>query len=97
MPRFIALIDFTAKGIGAIQDTVKRSDALRETAAQMGAEIREVYWTLGAHDGVLVFDAPDESTATALVIKLGRVGNVQTKTLRAFERAEMQKIVEMSG
>ncbi|MDH3402884.1 MAG: GYD domain-containing protein [Acidobacteriota bacterium] len=97
MPRFIALIDFTAKGIGAIQDTVKRSDAFRETAAQMGAEIREVYWTLGAHDGVLVFDAPDDPTATALVIKLGRAGNVQTKTLRAFERAEMQKIVEMSG
>ena len=97
MPRFITLIDFTTKGIGAIQDTVKRSDAFRETAAEMGAEIHEVYWTLGAHDGVLIFDAPDGPTATALVVKLGRAGNVQTKTLRAFERGEMQEIVERSG
>lgn len=96
MPRFITLVDFTAKGIGAIQDSVKRSDAFRETAAEMGAEIHEVYWTLGAHDGVLIFDAPDDSTATALLIKLGRAGNVQTKTLRAFEGGEMQEIVERS-
>ena len=97
MPRFITLVDFTPKGIGAIQDSVQRSDAFRETAAQMGAEIQDVYWTLGAHDGVLIFDAPDGPTATALVIKLGRAGNVQTKTLRAFERGEMQEIVERSG
>jgi uncharacterized protein with GYD domain len=93
MHRFIALIDFTPKGLAAIGDTVERSDAFRETAAAMGAEVHEVYWTLGAHDGVLIFDAADARAATALVLKLAGAGNVKTHTLRAIQRDEMLEIL----
>ena len=97
MPRFIALVDFTSKGIGGIQDSVKRSDTFREQATLMGASVREVYWTLGAHDGVLIFDADDARMASALLLKLAGAGNVKTKTLRAFERGEMGEIISRLG
>jgi len=41
----------------------------------------------------VVFEAPDEETATALMLHLGSLGNVQTQTARAFTAAEMEKIL----
>lgn len=50
----------------------------------MVAKVKETYWTLGEHDGYLIFEAPDDETATAVMIHLGSLGNVQTSTSRAF-------------
>jgi uncharacterized protein with GYD domain len=48
---------------------------------------------LGASDGLLIFDAPDEPTATAVVLYLGSLGNVQTTTARAFTAEEMDQVL----
>ena len=63
----------------------------------MGAKVREVYWTLGAYDGVLIFEAADDETATALLLHLGSQGNVQTTTARAFTAAEIDKVLEKTS
>jgi uncharacterized protein with GYD domain len=44
---------------------------------------------LGKYDGLVIFEAPDDETATALMLQLGSQGNVQTTTTRAFSAAEM--------
>ena len=49
--------------------------------------------TLGAFDGVIVLEAPDEETATAALLHLGALGNTRTQTACAFDAAEMQKIL----
>lgn len=54
----------------------------------------DIFWTLGQFDGLIVFDAPDEETATAAMLHLGSLGNVQTQTSRAFRAAEMKKVLE---
>ena len=59
----------------------------------MGVKVAGIYWTLGAFDGVLVWEAPDEETATAALLHLGSLGNVRTQTARAFGPAEMQKVL----
>ena len=51
--------------------------------------------TLGAFDGVIVFEAQDEATATAAMLHLSSLGNIRTQTARAFDTAEMQKILGM--
>jgi uncharacterized protein with GYD domain len=51
------------------------------------------YWTLGASDGVLVLEAPNEETATAALLHLGSLGNMRTQTARAYDPAEMQKVL----
>ena len=61
----------------------------------MGVKVTNVFWTLGAFDGVLIFEAADEETATAAILHLGSLGNVQTQTARAFSAAEMKKILAM--
>ena len=61
--------------------------------AALGWKVKDIYWTLGDHDGLLILEAPDDETATAAVLHLGAMGNVHTTTVRAFTAAEMDKIV----
>ena len=42
-----------------------------------------IYWTQGAYDIVATVDLPDEETATAFLLSLGRLGNLRSETLRA--------------
>jgi uncharacterized protein with GYD domain len=95
MATFITSIKFTQQGITNFRDTCKRADAFKTTAKKMGVKVTNVFWTLGAFDGVLIFEAADEETTTAAILQLGSLGNVQTQTARAFNSAEMEKILAM--
>ena len=93
MLTFIALINFTEQGIKKFKETAKRADAFVKLADQVDAKVQDIYWTVGAYDGVVVFEAPDEGAAAALLLALGAQGNVHTQTLRAFTRQEIEAIV----
>jgi len=81
------------QGIRNIKDTVKRGDAAMAEAEKMGMKVVEEFWTMGAYDGVVVFDAPDDETMSAFVLKIGSLGNVKSHTMRAFRRNEMEEIL----
>jgi uncharacterized protein with GYD domain len=93
MATFITTMHFTEQGIKTVRDTCKRAEAFKATAKTMGVKVTGMYWTLGAFDGVIVCEAPDEETATAALLHLGSLGNLRTQTARAYDAAEMQKIV----
>ena len=93
MATFITTIKFTQQGIKGIDETTKRAAALKAAGKKLGVKVTDIYWTMGDHDGVLIFDAPDDETATALLLHLGATGNVHTTTVRAFTAAEMDKIL----
>ncbi len=94
MATFVTTIKFTPQGIKNVQDTCKRAAAFKAAAKKMGARVTAQFWTLGPFDGLVVLEAPDEETATALLLQLGSLGNVQTQTARAFTATEMEKILE---
>ena len=93
MATFITNIKFTQQGIKGISETTKRAAALKAAGKKMGVKVTDIYWTLGDHDGVLIFEAPNDETATALLLQLGALGNVHTTTVRAFNSVEMDKII----
>jgi uncharacterized protein with GYD domain len=93
MATFITTMHFTEHGIKAVRDTCDRAAAFKAAAEKLGAKVTGEYWTLGAFDGVLILEAPDEATATAALLHLGSLGNLRTQTARAFDAAEMQKIL----
>lgn len=93
MATFITTIKFTQQGIKCIDETTKRAAALKAAGKKLGAKVTGVYWTLGDHDGVLIFEAPDDETAATLLLHLGAAGNVHTTTCRAFTAAEMDQIL----
>src|SRR4051794_19020560 len=93
MATFITTIKFTQQGLKSIRETTRRAASIKTSARKMGVKVSDIYWTLGDHDGVLIFDAADDEAASSFLLNLGLMGNVHTTTLRAFTAAEMDKIL----
>jgi uncharacterized protein with GYD domain len=93
MPTYIALSTFTDQGIRSVKDTTKRAAAVKALATQFGANMTQIYWTLGQYDLVAVIEAEDERAAMTFAMSVGAAGNIRTHTLRAFNADEMGGIL----
>lgn len=94
MARYISLLNWTDQGIRSVKDTVTRANAAAKAFQAGGGKLIDRYWTLGQHDVVVIFEAPDDETATRLALALGMKGNVRSSTMRAFGEQEMARIVQ---
>ena len=93
MATFIVLGNFTDQGIRNVKETTKRAEAFKTLGKKAGATVKEIYWTMGQYDLVTIVDAPDDQTATSLLLSVGVLGNVRSQTLRGFSAEEMGKII----
>ena len=68
MATFVLTLDWTDQGIRNLREAPKRSEAAKALAKKVGVEIKEVYLTTGAHDILLLAEAPlgDHITKFAL-------------------------------
>lgn len=60
-------------------------------------ESREHLYTLGDYDIVMVTEFPGDDIAAAAVLQLSSLGNVRTKTMRAFTDQEAAAIITRLG
>ena len=97
MPTYVSLINWTEQGVKTVKDTLNRRGQAEALAEKHGVQFGQVYWTVGPYDVVLVLEAPDDESATAMLLELGSAGNLRTTTLRAYDREEMSRIVERLG
>lgn len=93
MVRQLALISFTDEGVRQAQQSADRAKSFRTEVESAGGKVVGLYWGVGAYDGAVIFEAPDEATAAALLLNLGRHGSVRTQTLRLFDADEFQDIL----
>ena len=93
MATYIVLNTFTEQGIRTVKETTNRADAVRAMAKKFGVTVKDIYWTLGSYDVVAIFEAPDETSITALTLAIGSAGNIRTQMLRAFSKEEMKGIL----
>lgn len=94
MARYVSLLNWTDQGIRTVKETINRAKAARQAFEAGGGKLIDAYWTLGQYDVVVVFEAPDDETATRLAMSLGMKGNVRSTTMRAFGEQEMTRIIE---
>jgi len=93
MATFISLVNLTQQGIQDFKSTPERAAKFKSMAQKVGVKLKDVYWTIGAYDVVLILEAPDDESAAAAMLGLGSLGNVRTQTLRGFTASEMREIV----
>jgi uncharacterized protein with GYD domain len=91
--QFIVSLTRTDQGRRGIKDSAKRVQAARDLAKKMGVEIQHIFFTSGDTDIVTVVNAPNGDNVAKMVLALGALGNVCTKTVRAWSEAEFLKIV----
>ncbi len=92
MPHYISLVNWTEQGIKTVKESPKRADAVGALANKLGAKM-QLFYTMGDYDLVAVTEAPNDETAMQLLLEIGRLGNVRTKTLKAWTTAEATKVL----
>jgi uncharacterized protein with GYD domain len=94
MPTYVWLVNWTDQGIRNVKETTKRAKGFKEMAEKKGMKVKEILWTMGRYDLVLVIDASDDETISRLALGLGMSGNVKTETLKSFSSQEMDQILK---
>jgi uncharacterized protein with GYD domain len=93
MTTFIMLASWTDQGIRSVKDSPGRLDQAKKLLGDLGGEMKSMWLTMGAHDFVAVYDAPDDAAAARFSLMLGQSGNVRTQTLKAFPETAYRELV----
>ena len=93
MTTFMMIMNFSDQGSRTIKDAPKRIQAARELGKKLGVEIKQVYLTAGESDLVAFLEAKDPDAMPRFALALGSLGNVHTKTVRAWPEADIVRIV----
>ena len=93
MPTFMMSMSFTDQGIRTIKDAPKRTQAARDLAKKFGVEIKHIYLTAGESDLVAFVETSNGDNVAKFARARGAIGNVHTRTGRAWTEAEFMKIV----
>ena len=97
MPTYVSLIHWTEQGVKNYKDTTSRAEDFTTRVETNGCRVRELLWTVGDCDLVIVADFPDDETGTAALLQVGSLGNVRSSTMRAFDADEMTAIIGKTG
>jgi len=92
MAMFISLCNFTDQGIRNVKESPKRAEAFKTMATKMGVTVKDICWTVGAYDIVVVSEGSEEAVMSAL-LKVSTLGNVRSQTLRAYSASEFGKFL----
>ena len=93
MNTYVALVNWTQKGIQEFRDSPSRVAKAKAAVAAGGGEMKSFYVTLGRYDMIAVIEAPDDTTYAKVMLVLGSKGGIRTETLRAFTEEEFRDIV----
>jgi len=89
MPRYVQLVKFRKK---PTKEMIKQNLEFLEREKKMGVQVKEIYWTLGRYDVVVILDAPNEKAI--MQGALARAENMSTETMVAVPAEEARKLVE---
>jgi uncharacterized protein with GYD domain len=93
MVTYVVLWKYTDEGARNIKHTTGRSEIFKAQAEALGVKVRDYYWTLGQHDGVIILEAPDDQSVARLIFQVCSLGSVRAETLRAFTQEEIDRIL----
>ena len=82
MPKYLISASYTQEGMrGLLKEggTSRRSTVTRLIKG-MGGSLEAFYYAFGDDDVFVIFDMPDEASATAISLAIGATGAVRLKT-----------------
>jgi uncharacterized protein with GYD domain len=92
MTTYVMLANWTDQGALKVKDSPRRLDAAKKALKDMSGEFKSFFLTMGDdYDIVAIYEAPDDAVAARFNLQLGMLGNVRTRTLKAFPEAAYRK------
>ena len=93
MPRYMSQFAYTADAWEALtKNPEDRREDTRALLQGLGGQLIEMYYHFGEYDGTLIFEAPDDTTATAGVLAAVSAGH-----LRAIKTTRLMTVEEAMG
>jgi uncharacterized protein with GYD domain len=90
MPVFVVLGNWTDQGIKKVKEAPNRIKDTHGAIKQSGGKM-QLYYTLGEYDFVMIIEVPNDEAIMKILLRLASLGNVRTKTLKAWTEAEAAK------
>lgn len=97
MPTYIMLANWTDQGAREVRNSAKRLDSAKKQLVDMGGEFKALYMTMGEHDLVAVYEAPDDACAARFTLQVGLLGAIRTTTMKAFPEAAYRELIASLG
>ena len=99
MPLYMVQVSYTPQAIAAmVKSPQDRTEAIRELAAGAGCQVRDVFFSQGDYDVVIVYEAPDAEAANAVALAAIAAGHLRAfKTTPLFTGAEMMGAMRRAG
>jgi uncharacterized protein with GYD domain len=92
----VSLVSYTEQGIRNVKESPQRARAFRELCKQNGVQVREMLWTAGPYDMVVITEGPEEAVS-AVLLSVAKLGNVRTQSLRAMDLETWQRVLDKVG
>ena len=97
MTTYVMLANWTDQGVLKVKDSPRRLDAAKKLLKEMDGEFKLFFLTMGEYDIVAIYEAPDDAVAARFNLQLGMLGNIRTRTLKAFPEAAYREIITSLG
>ena len=97
MTTYVMLANWTDQGILKAKESPRRLDAAKKLLKDMSGEFKFFFLTMGDFDMVAIYEAPDDAVAARFNLQLGMLGNIRTRTLKAFPEAAYREIITSLG
>ena len=99
MPLYMLQFAYTADAWAALaQNPVDRSEPIRQLAEKLGGRLVGLYYCFGDYDGVVLLEAPDDTTAAATVVAAVLPGHIKAnKTTKLMTPQELMDALSKAG
>ena len=94
MTTYIMLANWTDQGVRNVKDSPRRLDAAKSLLEEVGGEFKSFFLTMGDYDFVAVYEAPDDAVAARFTLQVAQLGNIRTRTMKAFPETAYRAIVD---
>ena len=99
MPLYMTQFAYTADAWSALaHNPVNRADGFRTLTEQQGGRFIELFYSFGEYDGLVLFEAPDDTAAAAIVIGAVAPGHLKAvRTTRLLTVPEAMEAIRRAG
>jgi uncharacterized protein with GYD domain len=99
MALYMVQFAYTAEAMAAMaKNPQDRSVPVRELVQKSGGRLIGFYFSFGEYDGVALFEAPDDTTATAIAMAAVSPGHLKAyKTTKLFTVEETTEAMRKAG
>jgi uncharacterized protein with GYD domain len=90
---------YTAEALATMaKNPQDRRIPVRELVQQLGGRLVDLYYCFGEYDGVGLFEAPDDTAATAVAMAVVTPGHIKAiKTTKLFTVEETMEAMRAAG